>query len=153
MFRRRALAPALLATSSLALAGCGAGTGPDGAGVQVLASIYPLAYVASEVGGDLVTVSTATPAGTDPHSVELSPRQLRDVGDADLVVYLGGFQAAVDEAVAERTPEHAVDVAPLADRVARGGAQLARLVATSERRPPADPLALTESFEDLLRGQ
>lgn len=45
------------------------------------------------------------------------------------------------------------DVAPLTDRVARGGAQLARLVAASERRPPADPLTLTESFEDLLRGE
>ncbi len=114
MFSRRALVPALLATS-LALAGCGAATGSDGEGVQVLASIYPLAYVASQVGGDLVTVSTATPAGTDPHSVELSPRQLRDVGDADLVVYLGGFQAAVDEAIAERAPEHALDVAAVAD--------------------------------------
>ncbi len=115
MFSRRAALPSLLAVSALALAGCGTAGASDAEGVQVLASIYPLAYVAAEVGGDLVSVSTATPAGTDPHSIELSPRQLRDVGEADLVVYLGGFQAAFDEAVAERAPEHALDVATVAD--------------------------------------
>ena len=114
MFRRRSLLPPVIAVATLTLAGCGA-AGGSGSGVQVLASIYPLAYVATQVGGDLVTVSTATPAGTDPHSIELSPRQLRDVGDADLVVYLGGFQPAMDEAVAERAPEHALDVAAAAD--------------------------------------
>lgn len=115
MFKRRVVLPSVIAASALALGGCGStGSGGEG-GVQVLASIYPLAYVATQVGGDLVTVSIATPAGTDPHAVELSPRQLRDVGDADLVVYLGGFQAAVDEAVAERAPEHALDVATVAD--------------------------------------
>ncbi|KGM17762.1 hypothetical protein N867_13745 [Actinotalea fermentans ATCC 43279 = JCM 9966 = DSM 3133] len=115
MFRRRAALPALLAASALTLAGCGASSAGSDDGIQVLASIYPLAYAAERVGGDLVSVSTATPAGTDPHSVELSPRQLRDVGDADLVVYLGGFQAAVDEAVSERAPDHALDVATVAD--------------------------------------
>lgn len=116
MFKRRSTTTALVATGALLLAGCGATGSPnDGDGVQVLASIYPLAYVADAVGGDLVDVTTATPAGTDPHSVELSPRQLRDVGDADLVLYLGGFQAAVDDAVAERSPSHALDVATVAD--------------------------------------
>ena len=115
MFSRRATVPSLLAVSALALAGCSAAGPGDAEGVQVLASIYPLAYVAAEVGGDLVAVSTVTPAGTDPHTIELSPRQLREVGAADLVLYLGGFQAAVDEAVAERAPEHALDVATVAD--------------------------------------
>lgn len=115
MFARRAVLPSVLAVSALTLAGCGNAGTADAEGVQVLASIYPLAYVATQVGGDLVTVSTATPAGTDPHSVELSPRQLRDIGEADLVVYLGGFQTAVDEAVDERAPEHALDVATVAD--------------------------------------
>lgn len=117
MFRRRALLPALATASALALAGCGAAgsDGGDGEGLRVLASIYPLAYVAERVGGDLVDVRVATPAGTDPHAIELSPRQLRDVGAADLVLYLGGFQAAVDDAVAERAPERALDVTAPAD--------------------------------------
>ena len=119
MFRLRgAVLPTVIAASALTLAGCGAtgGSGGEGIeGIEVLASIYPLAYVAAQVGGDLVTVSIATPAGTDPHAIELSPRQLRDVGEADLVVYLRDFQAAFDEAVDERAPEHALDVATVAD--------------------------------------
>lgn len=115
MFRWRRSLPALAAACALGLTACGTSGEPASGKLQVLASIYPLAYVAERVGGDLVEVSVATPAGTDPHSVELSPRQLRDVGAADLVVYLAGFQAAVDEAVAERAPDHALDVAPSAD--------------------------------------
>ena len=45
------------------------------------------------------------------------------------------------------------DVAPLAERVARGAHELADLVAVRSRTAPTDPFALSESFEDLLRGQ
>ncbi|MGV8965316.1 MAG: metal ABC transporter substrate-binding protein [Cellulomonas sp.] len=99
----------------LLLTACTAGTGSaSGAGsgrVQVLASFYPLQYVTEQVGGDLVTVSSLTPPGAEPHDVELSPRQVRSVGETDLVVYLSGFQSAVDAAVAARTPAHVVDAA------------------------------------------
>src|SRR5665647_1750110 len=102
----------LMVGTSVALAGCSGATGTQGDGrMTVVASIYPLQYVVEQVGGDLVAVSTVTPAGADPHAVELSPRQLRTFGDADAVVYLSGFQPAVDEAIADRAPEHVLDVA------------------------------------------
>ena len=119
MFIRRALAVTVAVAAPLALGGCGDADGtaaPAGDGrLEVLASVYPLEYVVSQVGGEHVTVTTLTPAGTDPHSVELSPRQLRDVGAAGLVVHLAGFQPAVDDAVAERAGDRALDVAPAAD--------------------------------------
>jgi len=92
-------------------------------------------------------------AGTARHSLAIE-HALRP-----LFAYLGavttptGVFAATDDFGHSSAVRADDDVAPLADRVARGGAELARLVATSERRPPADPLALTESFEDLLRGE
>lgn len=98
-----------VAGSALLLAGCTAA--PEPTGVSVLASFYPLQYVAEQVGGDLVTVTSLTPPGAEPHDLELSPSQVREVGDADLVVYLSGFQAAVDDAIASRTPAQVVDVA------------------------------------------
>jgi zinc transport system substrate-binding protein len=112
---RSALLGATLA-GALALTGCA--DDPQGPArtvpaVQVLASFYPLEYAAAQVGGDLVEVSSLTPPGAEPHDVELSPRQLRTVGEADVVVYLAGFQAAVDEAVAAREPEHVVDAAAI----------------------------------------
>jgi zinc transport system substrate-binding protein len=114
MPRRRALAAAPLLALPLALTGCAgstAGAGPETEGLQVLASFYPLQYVAEQVGGDLVAVQNLTPPSAEPHDLELSPAQVRRVGDADLVVYLTGFQPAVDEAVEARAPEHVVDAA------------------------------------------
>ena len=105
----------------LLLAGCGAastaGEPSDAGAAQVLASFYPLQYVAEQVGGDLVEVSSLTPPGAEPHDVELSPRQVRAVDETDLVLYLSGFQSAVDEAIEARDPALVLDAADLTDLV------------------------------------
>ncbi|TNC17105.1 zinc ABC transporter substrate-binding protein [Georgenia sp. 311] len=111
MLLRRVVPASLVAV--LALGGCAAfqsgdaatatSTTPeasDDARTTVLASFYPLQYLASEIGGDRVEVESLTPPGVDPHTVELSPRTVTDIEGADLVAYLSGFQPAVDEAVA-----------------------------------------------------
>jgi zinc transport system substrate-binding protein len=68
--------------------------------VTVVASFYPLAEMAERVGGDRVEVTNLTPAGTEPHDLELSPDQVDELLDADVVLYLGGgFQPAVEEVV------------------------------------------------------
>lgn len=100
----------LAAALPLGLAGCAASASDD-TGLEVVASFYPLQYVAEQVGGDLVTVGSLTPPGAEPHDVELSPRQVRTVGDADVVMTLSGFQPSVDEAVAARSPQHLLDAA------------------------------------------
>ncbi|MET0435400.1 MAG: metal ABC transporter substrate-binding protein [Cellulomonas sp.] len=118
MPRRRTLPLAVSAGVVLALSACsspgsggsGGGSG-DGDGIAVLASFYPLQYVAQQVGGDLVSVDTLTPPGAEPHDLELSPAQVDEVGRADLVVYLSEFQAAVDDAVDANPPSHVVDAA------------------------------------------
>lgn len=111
MFRsRRALA--LLAVPALLAAGCSSAGGQGGAdedGVQVLASFYPLQFVAEQVGGERVQVSSMTPPSAEPHDLELSPAQVAEVSAADVVVYQSGFQAAVDEAVEQSQPAHVVD--------------------------------------------
>ena len=85
------------------LAGCGGGGGRAGSdGVEVVASFYPLAEAAERVAGDRASVSNLTPAGSEPHDLELATDQVEDLEDADLVVVLGrGFQPAVEQ-VAER---------------------------------------------------
>ncbi|WP_199422049.1 metal ABC transporter substrate-binding protein [Actinotalea solisilvae] len=101
---------ALVLASALGLSACAAAPAGDGR-LEVLASIYPLQFVAEQVGGEHVTVEPLTPPGAEPHDVELSPRQVRSVGEADVVVVLTGFQAAVDAALEARAPEHVVDAA------------------------------------------
>ncbi|MFC7879228.1 metal ABC transporter solute-binding protein, Zn/Mn family [Isoptericola sp. NPDC057391] len=110
MLRRRAALAALPALALPAvLAGCSTDDGGSDGTLEVLASFYPLQYVAEQVGGDLVTVSNLTPPAAEPHDLELSPAQVREIGTADLVVYSSGFQTAVDEAVETQSPEHVVD--------------------------------------------
>jgi len=82
------------------LAACGGESVRSGA-TQVVAGFYPLAFAAEQVGGDGVEVKNLTPAGAEPHDLELTPREVEELLDADLVLYLGaGFQPAVEEAVA-----------------------------------------------------
>jgi zinc transport system substrate-binding protein len=77
---------------------------------QVVASFYPVDEAARRVGGDRVTVLNLTPAGAEPHDLELSPKQVDLIEGAELVLYLGhGFQPGVEK-VAGRTKGKAVDL-------------------------------------------
>ena len=116
MTPRALVVPASLA-AALALSSCAAdsadpsGAGGSGEALTVQASFYPLQYVTERVGGDLVAVESLTPAGTEPHDLELSPAAVDGLRTADAVVYLSGFQPAVDDAVAQAAPAHALDAA------------------------------------------
>ena len=93
------------------------GCGPrETSGTTVVTSAYPLAFVAERVGGDTVDATNVVPPGTEPHDVELTPRDVEKLGDADLVLYLGGgFQPAVEDAV--DGDDDAMDVLEDADSV------------------------------------
>jgi zinc transport system substrate-binding protein len=80
-------------------AGGTAGAATSGAPLRVEAGFYPLAWMAERVGGPLVGVKVVTPPGAEPHDFELSPRRVARIADADAVVFLRGFQPAVDAAV------------------------------------------------------
>jgi zinc transport system substrate-binding protein len=105
----------------MALAGCGGASGSSSGGAEagrrtVVASFYPLAWAAARVGGDTVRVTNLTPAGTEPHDIELTPRDVQRVRSADVVLYLGGgFQPAVERA-AEGAKGVAVDLLPAGER-------------------------------------
>jgi zinc transport system substrate-binding protein len=69
--------------------------------VSVVAAFYPLRWLAEELGGAAVDVTTLTPAGVEPHDLTLPPDSVREVESADVVLYLGeGFQPDVERAVA-----------------------------------------------------
>lgn len=103
--------------SAVALAGCsGCGTTETGGTrLTVVASFYPLQWVAQQVAGGAATVTSLTKAGAEPHDLELSPRDVAQVADADLIVYLKGFQPAVDDAVRQEGHGRAFDASTTAD--------------------------------------
>src|SRR6478735_8432887 len=91
-----------------ALAGCGSepgGSGTPDDPLQVVASFYPLQWMAEEVGGDRVEVTSLTKPGAEPHDLELTPRNVGAIQDAAAVAFLSEFQPAVDQAVSEARGE------------------------------------------------
>lgn len=110
----RSVTAALALGLANALAACSPAGDDPGAPHDVVAAFYPLQFVAERVGGEHVAVTSLTPPGGESHDLELAPSAVARVGDADLVVYLSGFQAATDEAVAATSPAHVVDAAQAA---------------------------------------
>ncbi|GIE29844.1 zinc ABC transporter substrate-binding protein [Actinoplanes italicus] len=111
----RRLLPAMLLLT--ALTGCGdEPAGADGK-LPVVTAFYPLQFVSERVGGDAVDVSTLTKPGAEPHDVELTARQVGEVSDAGLIVYLAGFQPAVDDAVKQNGGDRAFDAATAVETI------------------------------------
>ena len=118
---------ALATVVMLALSACGSGTpitntpasdaasnGSSGAAgpgtTKVSVAFYPLEYAAAKVGGDKVSVTNLTLPGQEPHDLELTPQQVASLEEADLVVYLKGFQPTVDKAVEQSGAKNKLDL-------------------------------------------
>jgi zinc transport system substrate-binding protein len=109
----------LITLAAVLVSGCGGLDSSDGR-TDVVAAFYPLAYAAEQTGGETVAVTNLTHPGTEPHDVELSPRDVEHVRSADLVLYLGsGFQPALERAV-DGAGGEALDLLDQADAEADG---------------------------------
>jgi zinc transport system substrate-binding protein len=83
----------------------------EGGTLEVIAAFYPLAEAARQVGGDRVTVHDLTPAGVEPHDLELKPSDLGRLRSADLILYVGrGFQPALEDAIEASPNEEAAAI-------------------------------------------
>jgi zinc transport system substrate-binding protein len=130
--------------SAIVLAGCGSSPSSSSADadgrVEVVASFYPVAYAAQRVGGSSVRVFDLTPAGVEPHDLEITTRQVDRMEDADLVLYVGGgFQPAVED-VAKRWVDDPVDVRPASVR------------GSDDPHFWLDPIAYRESVDVIARA-
>lgn len=106
----------LAAGAVLVLSACGSSdstSSENSDAPTVVASFYPAAFVAERVGGDLIELETLTSPGADAHELELTARQIVSISEADVLVYLSEFQAAVDSAIAQtdRSDQSTVDLA------------------------------------------
>lgn len=116
MKTRLLLGSALVAGSLLLATACSASPGAVSGPIQpgqldVVVAFYPFQFVTERVAGDHAKVSNLTSPGTEPHDLELTPRQVGSLADADLIVYEKTFQPAVDEAVAQSGNDRALDTA------------------------------------------
>ncbi|RRR97313.1 metal ABC transporter solute-binding protein, Zn/Mn family [Glycomyces terrestris] len=113
----------LAAAGTLAACGGAGGSGDDGA-IDVVAAFYPLAYAAEQVGGDDVNVTNLTPAGQEPHDLELAPSDIAAIEEADYVVYLKGFIPELDAAVEEYAADKSLDVSTAVDTIGYDSTQV-----------------------------
>ncbi|MYV53513.1 metal ABC transporter substrate-binding protein [Streptomyces sp. SID3212] len=102
----------------LALSACSSSDTAGGKGdgrLAVTASFYPMQFLAQQIGGDHVSVTTLTKPGTEPHDLELSPRETARLSQADVIVYLKGIAPAVDDAIGQSGARQIVDATSLTE--------------------------------------
>ena len=110
MLSRIVLFSGALVAAGAVLAGCGSSGGSDR--TTVVAAFYPIAYAAEQIAGSTVHVRNLTPAGAEPHDLELTPGNVRDIDRAAVVFYLGGgFMPGLETALKQRSGR-SVDLLP-----------------------------------------
>lgn len=57
--------------------------------MAIVATIFPLADIAREVGGEKVAVQTLLPSGASPHTFEPSPAKIRAISEAKVFFMVG----------------------------------------------------------------
>ncbi len=145
MQRAHAAATAIIAVS---LAGClGPREGPD---ADVLATFYPLEYVAARLAEPNVTVAAIVPGGIEPHDWEPTPRDATRLAAARVVVAQGlGFEpwlASLLENLGDRAPR-------VADATSGLGANVRRADdGTPDPHAWLDPLLLLEEARAVEAG-
>lgn len=108
----------LAAAACVAPTACGAGeAGSTTGGTSTVAAFYPLGWVASRVGGDLVDVELLTASGVEPHDLEPSPQQVAQVAEADVLVLASGFQPAVDDVVEQEAQGMVIDATEVVELI------------------------------------
>ena len=68
--------------------------------LQVVASIFPVADMARQVGGENVDVTTIVPAGASPHTFEMKPSLVKTFASAQVFLMIGaGLEYWADQLV------------------------------------------------------
>ena len=67
--------------------------------IQIVAGLYPLAYAAESIAGDLADVISLAGPGVDAHDLELTASDVAKITDADLVIYIPNFIPALDAVI------------------------------------------------------
>lgn len=57
--------------------------------LSIYATVYPLQFLAEQIGGDFVEVQSVYPPGANEHTYEPSQKDIIDMSESDLFLYIG----------------------------------------------------------------
>lgn len=75
---------------ALSLAACGEAPEADNGGISVVATTFAPYDFARQLVGDTGTVSMLLPPGSESHSYEPTPKDILEIQNADVFIYVGG---------------------------------------------------------------
>lgn len=110
--RTRVAALSALLVGLVLVSGCG-GAKPDRETdrLRVVVSTTVIADWVTQVGGDAIELTTLVPAGSDAHTLQLSPGKVRAIADAGLIVINGaGLEAGFEQALRENASADVLDL-------------------------------------------
>lgn len=85
--------------------------------VSVVATFYPLQYIAERVGGDRVVVSVIVPAGAEPHEYEPTQKDILSAYQADVFLINGAGVDAWAEKIRPELEARGVKVVQMSEMV------------------------------------
>lgn len=85
--------------------------------VHIVASFYPIAEFARQVGGDLISVETITPIGVEPHDYEPNAQQIKSVYESDIFLFNGAGIDTWAERISSDVSSHGVSVSEISKSI------------------------------------
>lgn len=91
---KRKITLSLILALSLILSACGKDQASsekktDDDKIKIYTTVYPLLYLAEEIGGKYVDVASVYPAGADEHTFDPSQKDIIKMAESDLFMYIG----------------------------------------------------------------
>lgn len=98
-----------LCVLALSLAGCSTNANNSAKSTdeafKIYTSIYPLNYIAEEIGKEKTVVENVIPVGSEPHDFEPSGKAVADIKESDLFIYNGAGLEEWGEKISEEMDE------------------------------------------------
>ena len=98
---------------ALGLSSCSSSDESSSSKLQVVSNFYPVKYLVDVIGGELISSTSLTPDGAEPHDLTLDAKSIASMNESDAIFYIGAsFQPDVDVAVSNLPADvTAVDLA------------------------------------------
>ncbi|WP_099159977.1 metal ABC transporter solute-binding protein, Zn/Mn family [Virgibacillus ndiopensis] len=98
---------------TIVIAGCSSSTEDNNTGLTIYTSIYPIQYIAEQIGGDTLNVKSIYPPGVDAHTYEPTTKEMTSIASSDAFIYMGAGMEGFAESAADALQSENVELMEL----------------------------------------